>query len=180
MRSGAPSLVLSALRKYGYNPEEPRVPKGNPGPGQWTRVAAEDDPEKASDAPESDIPYQRYGRGHHWVPRTVFEKRKFLKQTKSVFENATSGPLADRKVNYNSEEHIEYNKAVSGLLDDYLKKNKITEQQMTPAQAEEFVQEVKTSNVPVIRNFVAKINREVLRYGWRYGPWRRGGGGDEE
>ncbi|MGA8076382.1 MAG: hypothetical protein WB868_03210 [Xanthobacteraceae bacterium] len=33
----APSLILSELRKYGYNPEEPRVPKGDPGPGRWTK-----------------------------------------------------------------------------------------------------------------------------------------------
>lgn len=51
---------------------------------------------------------------------------------------------------------------------------------MTLAQAEEFVQEVKNSSVPAIRNFVIKINREVLKYGLHYGPWRRGGGGDEE
>ena len=32
-RREAPALILAELRKYGYNPEEPRVPKGNPGPG---------------------------------------------------------------------------------------------------------------------------------------------------
>jgi hypothetical protein len=98
----------------------------------------------------------------------------------AVFENATSGPLADPKVNSNSKEHIAYNQAVNDLLDDYLKKNKITAEQMTPAQAEEFIAEVKLPRVPMIRNFVLKINREVLKYGLRYGPWRRGGGGDDE
>lgn len=51
---------------------------------------------------------------------------------------------------------------------------------MTLAQSEEFVQEVETSTNPVIREFVMKINREVLRYGLRWGPWRRGGGGGDE
>ena len=41
---------------------------------------------------------------------------------------------------------------------------------MTLAQAEELVQGVKRSTNPVIREFVMKINREVLRYGLRWGP----------
>lgn len=36
LRRDAPALLLWNLRKYGYNPEEARVPKGNPGPGRWT------------------------------------------------------------------------------------------------------------------------------------------------
>jgi hypothetical protein len=51
---------------------------------------------------------------------------------------------------------------------------------MTLAQAGELVQEVKSSTNPVIREFVMKINREVLRYGLRWGPWRRGGGGGDD
>lgn len=31
------SLLLSELHKYGYNPNEPRVPAGNPDGGRWTR-----------------------------------------------------------------------------------------------------------------------------------------------
>jgi hypothetical protein len=41
MRSRAPSLISSALGKYGYNPEEPRVPKYSPGGGQWTKAGIE-------------------------------------------------------------------------------------------------------------------------------------------
>lgn len=37
MRSGAPSLIPSALGKYGYNPEEPRVPKYSTGGGAVDR-----------------------------------------------------------------------------------------------------------------------------------------------
>jgi hypothetical protein len=36
LRSGVPTLILSALSKYGYSPDEPRLPAGNPGGGQWT------------------------------------------------------------------------------------------------------------------------------------------------
>ena len=83
-------------------------------------------------------------------------------------------------MNYNTEAHRAYNDAVNELLDQFLKKNNITEEQMTLAQAGELVQEVKSSTNPVIREFVTKINREVLRYGLRWGPWRRGGGGGDD
>jgi len=41
-RRDAPALLLSELRKYGYNPEEPRVPKHSEGGGRWTSVGAAD------------------------------------------------------------------------------------------------------------------------------------------
>jgi hypothetical protein len=169
------------LRKYGYNPEEPRIPKHNAGGGQWTQVAANDDPNDASDAPDnSSFPVQKYGRGHHWVPRVVFENRNFSKEKDAVFEKSTSGPLADPTINQNTVEHREYNDAINELLDAFLKKNNITDEQMTPAQAGEFVQEVIGSSDPVIRGFVIKIRQEVWRYIRRYGPWRRGGGGEDD
>lgn len=172
LRREAPALISSELRKYGYNPEEPRAPKGSPGPGRWTRVAAgEDDPNKSSDAAGPNIRFQKYGRGHHWVPRKVFEKRNFSDQVKAF--------LADPSVNYNTKEHMACNDAVEKLLDEFLKKNGITEQQMTLSQAEEFLHEVKISSVPAIRNFVVKINREVIRYNMLYGPEGRGGGDEE-
>lgn len=37
VRDGWRSLLRSELRKAGYNPDEPRVPAGNPDGGQWTR-----------------------------------------------------------------------------------------------------------------------------------------------
>jgi hypothetical protein len=73
-----------------------------------------------------------------------------------------------------------YNDPVNQLLDAFLKTNNVTDEQMTPAQAEEFVQNVKGSSDPRIREFVLKIERESLRYILRYGPEGRGGGGDEE
>jgi hypothetical protein len=173
--------IREALRKYGYNPNEPRIPKYNPGGGEWTRVAASDDSNEASDAAEPGFPFQKYGRGHHWVPKTVWKDRKFPEKTKKFFDNAKSGPLADPTVNINDTEHIEYNKAVNKLLDEFMNKNDIAEDQMTPAQAEQFVEEVKGSAVPQIRQFVLKIQREALRYFRYYGPGGRGGGrGDPE
>jgi len=172
--------IATILRKYGYNSEEPRIPKHHNGGGEWTNVAGSDDPNKASDAPDPGIPFQRYGRGHHWVTKKIFTKRKFSNEVKAFFDKARSGPLADSTVNHNTKEHRAYNDAVNDLLDEFLKKNNIAEEKMTLAQADEFVQEVKNSANPVIREFVMKINREVLRYGLRWIPWRRGGGGGDD
>jgi hypothetical protein len=133
--------LSTVLRKSGYDPAEPRVPKRNVGGGEWTRVAANDDPNETSDGPL--IPRQPYAVGHHWVTRKIFEKRKFSDEVKTFFDKARSGPLADPSVNHNTKEHRAYNDAVDELLDDFLKKNNITEEQMTLAQADEFVQAVK-------------------------------------
>lgn len=98
LRSG-----ISALRKYGYNPEEPRVPKHAVGGGEWTRVAANDGPKDASDT--SEFPRQPYAEGHHWVPKGIYEKRHFSEGTKAFFDNAKSGPLAEPRVNAYTTEH---------------------------------------------------------------------------
>jgi len=174
----APSLILAELRKYGYNPDEPRVPKYSLGAGEWTRIAANNSPNDASDAPE--FPEQPHAEGHHWVPKKLWKKEPFSNETKAVFNNATFGALADPSVNFNDAEHRAYNDAVKKLLDAFLERNNITKEQMTPAQAEEFVREVKGSTDPMIRNFVLKIEREALKYFMRYGPEGRGGNGDEE
>lgn len=179
LRRAALSPASPELRRYRYNPEEPRVPKHHTGGGEWTRIAANDGSDKSSDA-QSDIPFQKYGRGHHWVTRKIFDKRNFSDAVKAFFDDARSGPLADPRANYNTNEHRAYNNAVDELLDEFLKTNGITEEQMTLAQAGEFLHEVKISSVPAIRNFVIKINKEVIRYNMFYGPEGRGGGGDEE
>lgn len=114
------------------------------------------------------------------MTRKIFEKRNFSEKVKAFFDDARSGPLADPSANYNTKEHRAYNDAVDELLDKFLKKSNITAKQMTLAQAEEFLQEVMISSVPAIRNFVFKINKEVIRYNMRYGPEGRGGVGDEE
>jgi hypothetical protein len=172
--------LSTMLRKYGYDPAELRVPKHNVGGGEWTRTAVDDDPNETSDGPP--FPRQRFGKGHHWVPRTVFNKKNLKPETWDVFENTRSGTLANPRVNINNAEHIEYNEAVDELFEDYLKKNKIASEQMTPEQARELIEEVKESSDPRIRGLVMKIQREVLRYIRIYGPrgMRGGRGGDPD
>lgn len=64
-----PILVGSELRKAGFNPNEPRVPAGNPDGGQWTSEsgASAGDLQILSDAPDTGwIPGAQYAAdGHH-------------------------------------------------------------------------------------------------------------------
>jgi hypothetical protein len=93
LRRDTQSLVLRELRKHGYNPDEPRIPRYHVGGGEWTRVAANDDPNETSD--DSWFPRQPYGEGHHWVPKTIYKDREFSEETKKAFDNAKSGALAN-------------------------------------------------------------------------------------
>jgi hypothetical protein len=153
-------LARSELWKYGYNPEEPRIPKRHAGGGEWTRVAASDDADEASDAPK----FQPYAEGRHWVPEAVFNKFNLRKDTREVFENATSGPLADASVNRFTREHRIYNDAVEKALREFLAENGISEGQMTPEQAEIFCRRIRWSSDPVIGGFNRRIIRQRLRY----------------
>ncbi|MFZ3351983.1 MAG: hypothetical protein WA268_14055 [Xanthobacteraceae bacterium] len=176
-----PLLIRSELRKAGFNPDEPRVPAGRPDGGQWTSdgVAGAGDTEVVSDAPDTNwTPGAQYAaEGHHWVPKAVYGKYPLQPETKKVFEKATSGPLADDSVNRWTMEHRNYNKAVNEAFTDYMKKNNIAADQMTPEQAQEVLEGVKGSFDPRIRTLRMKILRQSLRYFWVFGPR---GGGDEE
>lgn len=134
-----PPLIRSELRKAGFNATEPRVPAGHPDGGQWTgdSGAAASGTEVVSDAPDSSwIPGAQYAAdGHHWVPRAVYGKYLLQPETKKVFEKATSGPLADDSVNRWTVERRNYNEAVNEAFTAYMKKNSISADQMTPAQA---------------------------------------------
>jgi hypothetical protein len=148
------------LRKYGYNPEEPRTPKRHIGGGEWTRVAASDDPNEALDAPQ----YQEHGEGHHWVPEAVLKKFKLRPDTRKVLEDATSGALADPTSNYFTREHRRYNDAVEGDVRKFLSEIGSTDEQMTPEQAEVLYRRIRGSNDPIIGGMNRKIIRQRLRY----------------
>jgi hypothetical protein len=117
------------------------VPAGNADGGQWTNDSGRsvDDSEILSDAPDSRwIPGAQYtADGHHWVPKAVYGKYSLRPETKKVFDNSTSGPLADDSVNRWTVEHRNYNAAVNEAFTAYMKKNSISADQMTPDQAQE-------------------------------------------
>ncbi len=216
--------LQAELRKY--SPDQPRVPKGNPDGGQWTKEYADavaansllgsetipDTSRQAGSEPASRpsrsygedsqvisdvtpdnlwIPGAQYAAGwpHHFVPWGVFKSYKLRPDTRQVFVEATSGPLEDTTVNRWSAEHKAYNDAVDEAFESYLARNNIADEEterLTPAQAEEFLDEVYYSSDPRIRSFNMRIWREEFNYWLRYGGNEggagrsRGGGGGEE
>jgi hypothetical protein len=159
---GAPSALSPWLAKYGYNPEEPRNPKGKPGGGQWTEGAihlAQDD----SSGVQSDAfpPYR--GRGHTWVPTAVYNKYKWKEETENIFKSWTSGQLADPSMNDWSPEHDAYNDGVDDLIKSYLNKQQISSEDATEEQAKEIVEEVLGSSDPRIRELRTPVLRQALR-----------------
>jgi hypothetical protein len=128
------------------------------------------------------IPGAQYAAGweHHFVPWATFDKYTLQPETRQVFVDATSGPLADTRANRWSSEHAAYNKAVDEAFISYLERNNIPAdrtERLTPAQAEKFVDEVFYSSDSRIRSFNMRIWSEAFRY-WRRSGGR--GGGDEE
>jgi len=184
--AGAHRENTPLVQKYGYNPDEPRVPAGNPDGGQWTKedeTGSSDDSGVISDVTPDNtwMPGAQYAAGweHHFVPWGTFNKYELQPETRQVFIDATSGPLADTRANRWSPEHAAYNEAVDEAFISFLERNNIPldqTEQLTPAQADEFIDEVFYSRDPVIRNFNRRIWSEAFRY------WRRsqGRGGDEE
>jgi hypothetical protein len=123
------------------------------------------------------IPGAQYAAdGHHWVPKGIYEKEPLKPEVRRIFENAKSGPLADNSVNRRNAEHRSYNDAVQEDFNAFLQRNKITSQQITPDQAQQFVDEVLTSADPRIRVLKMKVMHQMLRYFLLRGPR----GGDEE
>jgi hypothetical protein len=128
------------------------------------------------------IPGAQYAVGweHHFVPWATFDKYTLQPETRKVFVDATSGPLADTRANRWSPEHAAYNDAVDEAFISYLERNNIAvdhTERLTPVQANEFIDEVFYSSDPRIRSFNMRIWSEAFRY-WRRSGGR--GGGDEE
>jgi hypothetical protein len=131
-----------------------------------------DDTQVISDVSPEWIPGAQYAVGweHHYMPWANFKDLPLQDATRQVFVEATSGPLADTRANRWSPEHKAYNDAVDEAFRSYLEKNNITAEEMTPAQADEFVDEIFYSMEPRIRSFNRRIWSEAFRY------WRRSGG----
>jgi len=158
-----------------YNPDQPRVPAGNPDGGQWTIDggwgAAQSDSFNPL-AALAEIGVRLAADGHHYVPRGVFENEKysFQPETLKVLEGAKTGPLNDPTSNRFDELHRHYNKAVEGALDRFLDRNNIRSEQMTADHARRFADEIKTSKDPTIRQFNMRLWMRELNYWIRRGP----------
>jgi hypothetical protein len=144
------------LELRGYNPDQPRVPRGGAGGGQWTSGAGVSD----------EISAARRGKGHHYMPRGVYAKRNLPPETRKVFEEATTGRLQHHRNNQYDESHRRYNEATDKAFDEYLRQRGITEEQMTPDHARDLLQNLLTSRDPSIRNHNMRMwFREILRTG---------------
>ncbi len=169
------------LREGKYSPDQPRVPAGHTEGGQWTADGGgggiTDRRVLSDESPDPIKPGARYAaaaKGHHRVPRAVFENEKysFRPDTLKEFEDQITGPLNDPSSNRYDRLHREYNLAVEEALDRYLERNEITSDQMTPEDVRRFTDELKQSRDLRIRNFILRmILLESIR---RYrGPGRR-------
>jgi hypothetical protein len=137
-----------------FRADQPRVPKGEPEGGQWTKEGGGDagradglaSAPAAMRRPEqaTDLSAARRG-GHHYLPQGVYTKRRLPDETRKVFEEATTGPLQDKRLNTFSRGHRDYNEAVDQLFDQFLRKKGLTEEQMTPDHARQLLGEVITS-----------------------------------
>lgn len=152
-------------QKAGFRRDQPRWPKGTPGQGgQWSGGAGTEPPSTEPSAnPKSG--------GHHLVPGKLYRNEPLQPETRRVFEQATTGPLGGPEPHRFSGEHAEYNDAVIEDFARFKTENGISRSEdMTPEQAKKFVDEVRRSTDPRIRNFNMKIFRQQFRYFMRRGP----------
>ena len=113
--------------------------------------------------------------GHHEVPRAVFNKLNLPDETRNVFDEATTGPVPTRGHRWD-DAHRKYNDAVGELTKDFMAKNNIEPEKMTPEQARSLLKAVKESTNPRIRDYNMGIR--MLQYMYRL-PGRGGGRGNE-
>lgn len=134
-------------RKAGFRPNQPRWPSGTPGQsGRWSGGPGTGTPQTGSSAtPRS--------RGHHFVPGELYRNEPPRPETRKVFEDNATGPLRGQR-HGNSDGHVEYNEAVKDAFKRFKAENEIANSEdMTPKQAQKFVDEVKASSDPRIKNF---------------------------
>jgi hypothetical protein len=146
-------------RKAGFNPDQPRDELG-----QWTETGAEDEAEDNEFGGEL---LDEFGgvrkKGHHWVPWEIFRDLDLRPETRRVFINATTGPLAGQR-HGNSKEHIIYSRAVGEHLNEFMRREGVEPSNMAPDQARKFVDQVKASGDPRIRDFNLRIYQREINH----------------
>lgn len=151
--------------KYGYNPEEPRIPKYHAGGGRWTYGA-----QFAQAGTDDAASILRRRGGHHFVPRAVYKDLPLKRETRKIFDDARTGRLKAAQHGW-SVEHGLYNQAVAEALKQFTERNNIKLEYMTPGEAQQFVYEVIGSGDPRIRELNLRIyRREILYYIQRHMP----------
>jgi hypothetical protein len=150
-------------QKAGFRRDQPRWPAGTAEGGQWSGGAGAESPSTEPSAnPKSS--------GHHLVPGELYRNEPLQPETRKVFEQTTTGPIGGEPHGYSSD-HVQYNDAVIDAFERFKTENGINRSEdVTPEQAKRFVDEVRSSTDPRIRNFNMKILRQQFRYFMRRGP----------
>lgn len=117
--------------------------------------------------------------GHHFVPYVVSSEAGVSMDAAREFSKSGTGIIPDYGNSDNphrghSKAHIEYDRAVRSELDSYLKSNGASASSMTTNQAREFVQQIRTSSVPAIRDFNMAIRAHILNNALKMAPPRGG------
>lgn len=167
------------LREKAYNPNQPRVPAGNPDGGEWTSGEGGSGRIRFAQAggTVTDVdgrPYYKPG-GHHEMPRNIFDKWNLRPETRKVFKDSTTGKLPRMMLRITPDgfpagnfwngpdgAHGVYNAAVRELANDFVKRNGIRPEDMTSDHARALLKEIRESSDPRIRNFNATIR--LLRH----------------
>jgi hypothetical protein len=115
--------------------------------------------------------------GHHFVPYVVSAEAGVSMDAAREFSKAGTGIIPDYGNSDNphrghTKAHAEYDKAVRSELDSYLKSQDTTASKMTTDQAKEFVQRIRTSQVPEIKNFNMAIRAHILNNALKLAPPR--------
>jgi len=160
-----------------YNPDQPRVPAGNPDGGQWTSDGGQGDririAQLGGTVTDADgRPYYRPG-GHHEMPEGVHKKWKLRPETQKVFRQSSTGTLgatlriipdAVRQGNVWDGDgglHLAYNQAVEELSNRFLRDHNLRPDasDMIPNHAHALLKLIRESEDPRIRDFNANMRR---------------------
>lgn len=153
-----------ALRAF--NPDQPRVPAGNPDGGQWTSAFQQGSGALGILEAQGSLAGERTevaANGHHFVPQAVFNAVELSPEARRVFSNEKTGPLLGGRHGW-SKEHVIYSGAVRERLDQFLVERGIRPQDMSAAQAREFAASIRSSTDPRIRDFNLQIYRREFLY----------------
>lgn len=111
------------------------------------------------------------GVGHHELPQAIYKKLPLPEETRKVFDEATTGPIPSRGHRWDSA-HRDYNEAVGELIENFMAKNNVRREQMTPEQAESLLKAVRESPDPRIGNYNKGIRMLQFMYRLRTGTLR--------
>ena len=123
---------------------------------------ADGNPVNESD-PDGFAPHIRAhgGNGHHFVPHSIWKNEGLPDAVADYLDTFQTGKLPFAH-NYDGP-HRDYNEAVAKLWGTYLKTKKITPSKITLSEAENFVQVVRTSQNPAIRDYLGHMSYNLAR-----------------